>query len=151
MVNIFSVEGAQSVIDRINKLNPLQRPLWGKMSADQMLAHCNVSYQFTYEPEKFKRPNWLMRLILKTFIKNVVVGSKPYKQSLRTAPEFLITDERNFEKEKNLLIENIKRTQELGESHFEGKENFSFGKLSAAEWNTLFYKHLDHHLRQFNL
>ncbi len=151
MTNIFTPEGAQTVIDRINNLKPGQQPLWGKMSADKMLAHCNVSYQFVYEQEKFKRPNWLMKFILKKFIKNIVVGDKPYAKNSRTAPEFIIADERNFEKEKAILTANILRTQQLGEKHFDGLENFSFGKLSKAEWNNLFSKHLDHHLNQFGV
>ncbi len=151
MTNIFSPEGAKAVIDRINSLNPAQQPLWGKMSVDKMLAHCNVSYQFVYEQEKFKRPNPFMKFILKTFVKKMVVGDKPYGKNGRTAPEFIITDTRNFDKEKAILIENILKTQKSGEAHFDGLENFSFGKLSKTEWHNLFYKHLDHHLRQFNV
>lgn len=45
----------------------------------------------------------------------------------------------------------IKKTADLGESYFDGKENRSFGKLTKEEWNTLFAKHLDHHLRQFGV
>ncbi len=151
MINILTPEGAKTVIDRIKELQPMQQPLWGKMSADQMLAHCNVSYQFVYEQEKFKAPGWFMRFILQTFIKKMVVGDKPYPKNSRTAPDFIISDSRNFEKEKATLIANIERTQQLGEQHFDGLENFSFGRLTSAEWNTLFYKHLDHHLRQFNV
>jgi hypothetical protein len=59
--------------------------------------------------------------------------------------------QKDFEKEKAILIDNLKKTQELGEAHFEGKDNFSFGKMSSKEWNGLFYKHLDHHLSQFGI
>ena len=58
-------------------------------------------------------------------------------------------DEKNFETEKKRLLDYIRRTQELGEGYFDGKESMSFGKLSKTEWNNLFYKHLDHHLKQF--
>jgi hypothetical protein len=49
------------------------------------------------------------------------------------------------------LINYIKRTADLGESHFDGKESRSFGKLNITEWNNMFYKHLDHHLSQFGV
>jgi hypothetical protein len=45
----------------------------------------------------------------------------------------------------------MNKTQNLGENHFDGKESHSFGKLLKGEWNNLFYKHLDHHLRQFGV
>ena len=89
--------------------------------------------------------------MLKTFVKNAVVSEKPYKKNGKTAPQFIITDEKVFEDEKIRLINYIERTQKLGEAHFDGKENLSFGKLSKTEWNNLFYKHLDHHLTQFGV
>jgi Protein of unknown function (DUF1569) len=151
MKNIFTPEVSAEIIARINKLTPATTPAWGKMNVGQMLAHCNVTYAFTYTPEQFKKPNFFMRFILKNFIKKIVVGEKPYGKNGRTAPEFLITDSREFEKEKALLIANIQKTQQLGAAHFEGKENFSFGTMTAQEWNALFYKHLDHHLSQFGV
>ncbi|WP_321539071.1 hypothetical protein [Flavobacterium piscinae] len=54
--NIFTPEVTQELISRINQITPTQQPLWGKMNADQMLAHCNVAYSYTFEPEKFKNP-----------------------------------------------------------------------------------------------
>ena len=45
----------------------------------------------------------------------------------------------------------MKKTQELGRSHFDGKESLSFGPINAQEWNNLFYKHLNHHLSQFGV
>lgn len=149
--NIFTEEVANEVISRINQLSPEDKPHWGKMSADQMLAHCNVTYAFTYEPEQFKRPSAFKKFLLKTFIKKFVVSEKSYPQNSRTAPEFIKSGQYDFEKEKAKLIDNIQETQKLGFQYFEGKDNFSFGKMTGNEWNTLFYKHLDHHLRQFGV
>lgn len=149
--DLFTEAVAKEVIARINKLKPADKPLWGKMSADQMLAHCNVMYKFTYQPEQFKRPSAFKKFLLRLFLKGFVVGKKPYKKGTPTAPEFVIVGEKDFEKEKSMLIENIQKTQKLGHETFDGKDNFSFGKMSSAEWNTLFYKHLDHHLTQFGV
>ena len=40
--NIFQATEVAQLIDRINMLSPSTKPLWGKMYADQMLAHVNV-------------------------------------------------------------------------------------------------------------
>ena len=150
MENIFKEEVVAKVIDRINQLSPKSTPEWGKMNVAQMLAHCNVPYEMVYT-DKHPKPNGLMKLMLKLFVKQSVVSEKPYKKNSRTAPAFLITDERDFEKEKKRLIDHLKKTQELGEAHFHNKESHSFGPLTKEEWNNLFYKHLNHHLVQFGV
>lgn len=146
--NIFTKEISEQVIARINSLNTDSKPQWGKMSVDQMFAHCNVSYEMALD-NTHQKPGGFARFMLKLFVKGMVVNEKPYGKSGRTAPAFLITDHRNFENEKTRLINYIRKTAELGENHFDGKESLSFGKLNKTEWNNLFYKHIDHHLKQF--
>ncbi|MFN4084632.1 MAG: DUF1569 domain-containing protein [Spirosomataceae bacterium] len=148
--NIFSQSVADEIIERIQQLKPTTPAQWGKMNVSQMLAHCNVTYEMAYE-DKHPKPNFLMRLILKTFVKNLVVNEIPYKKNAQTAPAFLITDEKEFDMEKNRLIQYIQKTVDLGAESFEQKESHSFGPLSITEWNNMFYKHLDHHLRQFGV
>lgn len=147
--DIFTKEVSAKIIQRIEALKPTDRPLWGKMSPAQMLAHCCVTYEMIYEEGKHPQPNFFMKLILKSFIKKIVVNEAPYKHNSQTAPAFLIVDERNFEAEKKRLIGFIAKTQQLGGAHFDGKVSHSFGTLNTTEWNNMFYKHLDHHLRQF--
>lgn len=148
--SVFNVGDVAELKSRINKLTPQTASVWGKMNVSQMLAHTNVSYEMAYT-DKHPRPNAFMRFILKAIVKNVVVGPKPYKRNTPTAKAFLIADERDFEKEKNHLLEYLDHTLQLGKDHFEGRESLSFGRLTADEWNVLFYKHLDHHLQQFGV
>lgn len=148
--DIFQKQVCEEILERIDSLQPDSKPLWGKMSADQMLAHCSVSYEYVYD-NIHKRPNALFRWMLSKFVKPSVVSEQPYPQNGRTAPDFIIKGSKDFEEQKGRLIAYIQRTQSLGRAHFEGKASHSFGKLSAEEWNNLFYKHLDHHLRQFGV
>jgi len=150
MENMFEKAGAENIIARINNLKPETSPQWGKMTVDQMFAHCNVPYDMTYS-DLYKKPGMVGKFMLKLFVKNSVVGPKPYPKNGRTAPDFIIKDQRNFEEEKQQLIDNINKTQSLGASHFEGKESHSFGALTSGEWNVMFAKHLDHHLTQFGV
>ena len=146
--DIFSKDVCDTIVARVNKLTPQSASQWGKMNVAQILAHSNVTYELVYT-NKHKTPGMLMKFILKSFIKKNIVNEVPYKNNLRTAPAFIIADEREFNTEKKRLLEFIDKTRQLGRSHFEGKESHSFGKLTAQEWNNLFYKHLDHHLTQF--
>lgn len=150
MKTIFEQEAVNELIARINKLTPYTKPNWGKMNVGQMLAHCNVTCEMAYE-NIHKAPNGFVKLILKLFVKEQVVGNKPYKKNSQTAPAFIIIDPKDFEKEKARLIEYLDKTLKLGANYFEGRESLSFGKLTAAQWNTMFQKHLNHHLAQFGV
>jgi len=148
--NIFNVSVCADMVSRINRLNENTPALWGKMNVSQMLAHCCVTYEMIFE-NKHAKPNFLLRFVLKNFIKSKVVGEEPYKQGGPTAPQFLITNECDFEKENMRLINYINKVQQLGEAFFEGKESHSFGVLNKTEWNNMMYKHLNHHLSQFGV
>ncbi len=150
MKNIFSEEVTNELISRVESLKIDTKPGWGKMSVDQMLAHVNVAYEMAYT-DKHPPQNAIVRFLLKTFVKKGVVNEVPYKKNTRTAPAFLIHDARNFKEEKKRLIDFLKKTNELGQDHFEGKPSPSFGPMTSGEWNNLFYKHLDHHLTQFGV
>lgn len=150
MKNIFTKSVSREVINRINNLKEKSNPQWGKMTVSQMLAHCNVTYEMVYT-EKHPKPNAFIKLLLRLFVKDTVVSEKPYKKNGKTASQFLITDDKNFQNEKERLIFYINKTQALGSDYFEGKESHSFGKLTKNEWNNMFYKHLNHHLTQFNV
>lgn len=148
MKNIFDQKVHEDTIQRINSLTPESTPIWGKMSVDQMLAHCCVAYEMAYT-DKHPKPNGLVRFLLRLFVKKGVVNEKPYPKNSRTAPVFIIKDRKDFDLEKNHLISFVVKTYEYGPNYFDGKESLSFGPMTTQEWNNQFYKHLDHHLKQF--
>ena len=150
MKNVFSQEVTTELINRINKLTIDSRPQWGKMSVDQMLAHCCVSYEFVYE-DMHPKQNPMKIFLLTMLVKKFVVNEKPYSRNSRTAPEFIMKGDKDFNVEKKRLVGYISKTQKNGEAYFDGKKSRSFGKLSKVEWNNMFYKHLDHHLSQFGV
>ncbi len=150
MKNLFDAQDTNEAIARIKNLNPTTQPNWGKMNVAQMLAHCNVAYDMAHT-DQYPKAGGFKKFMLKVFVKGAVVGPKPYTKSSRTAPEFIIADDRDFESEKSKLVNYLKKTQELGEQHFHNKESNSFGNLTSQEWNVMFAKHLDHHLTQFGV
>ncbi|MCC6571767.1 MAG: DUF1569 domain-containing protein [Chitinophagales bacterium] len=148
--NVYDAAVAQQLIDRIHQLTPQTQPKWGKMDVARMLAHCNVTYEYVFD-ERNDQHNFLVKWLLRTFLKSTVTGEKPYKKNIGTAPSFIIADSKNFEQEKARLLEYIQRVVKQGAAYFEGKESSSFGAMTAAEWNNLMYKHIDHHLTQFGV
>lgn len=150
MKNIFKIDTCNEIIARINQLNKDTKPQWGKMDVAKMLAHCNVTYELIYD-NIHPKPNGFAKFLLKLFVKNTVVNEKPYKHNSQTAPVFIIKSDKDFDTEKNRLINYILRVQKDGESYFNGKESHSFGPLTTNEWNNMMCKHLEHHLTQFGV
>jgi hypothetical protein len=146
--NIFSADVSNKMMERINNLKPTTAAQWGKMNVAQMLAHCNVTYEMVFE-NIHPKPNAFIKFILKAIVKKKVVTEVPYTHNGKTAPQFIIKDNKNFDTEKQRLLSYITKAQLLGQSHFNNKESHSFGVLSTTEWSNMFYKHLDHHLTQF--
>ena len=148
--NIFTREETDKIIERINKLSAASQPNWGTMSVAQMLAHSNVTYEMIYD-NIHKKPNAFSKFILKFMIKNKVVGETLYERNSRTAPQFIIKETKDFNVEKQRLVDYLNKTQQLGEAYFDNKESHSFGPLNKTEWNNMLYKHLNHHLSQFGV
>lgn len=148
--NTFDTKTQENNLARLNKLTADTTPKWGKMNAAQMLAHVNVAYNMALD-ENTKINRGFKRFIISLLAKKQVVSEKPYPKNGRTAPEFLVADQRDFEKEKAKLIGFINAVNTKGTAYFDGKESASFGPLSEKEWSNLFQKHLNHHFEQFGV
>lgn len=150
MESVFDKKTVNQITSRIAKVNENSLPLWGKMRADQMLAHCCVPFEYVFEERNDAPAIWL-RWMLRAFFKNAMVNKVPYSPNTPTAPMFIKTGQYEIAEQKSRLIQYLQRVNELGPTHFEGKKQISLGKLTAKEWDSLLYKHLDHHLRQFEV
>ena len=128
MKNVFDPATVADLTARINRLTPTTAPQWGKMSVDQMLAHCNVTYDMLYT-DKYPKPWPIRRLLLKLFVKQAVVGPKPYRRNSPTAPQFrMVGDEGLSKTSARSLIEYLNRVQREGEAAFEGRESSRSGR-----------------------
>jgi hypothetical protein len=148
MKNIFNKEDNLEIINRINLLEPNATALWGKMSADQMLVHCNKAIEVARGEQDLKI-GWGMRLLGKIMKKKAFSG--PFRKNSPTAPEFIIKGNYNFEEEKKKLISNFKDFALLGKDAIKIEVHPFWGKMSTEDWNNLMYLHINHHLEQFNL
>lgn len=148
--SIFKPETSEDLFKRIDQLSPMSQRRWGKMNVAQMLAHCSIPYAQALGENK-QDPPYLMKIVMRLFFRSMLTNEVPYKKNSPTAPAFIIVDQRDFEKEKAQLKSYITRVERLGINHFDGRPQITLGKLNAAEWSNLLYKHLDHHLQQFGV
>ncbi len=149
MKTLFQKEAVDEIVERINKLKPETQRLWGKMSVNQMLAHCSVGMK-TASGELFLKSSFLLRLIGGLF-KSQTTNNKPISKSSPTHPGFIIGDTEGFEKEKQTLISLINQFHKGGESKCTTNPHAFFGKLTPTQWSSQMYKHINHHLTQFGV
>lgn len=149
MKTLFEQSSYDEIINRINNLSSSSPRQWGKMDVSQMLAHLKEGFGVPLSDKKM--PRMFMGLMLAWMIKSKMYDDKPWKKNLPTAPNFLIKDQREFNKEKSELIGLI------NEFHKRGPENVGkyphpfFGRFTKEQWGKMMYKHLDHHLTQFGV
>ncbi len=144
----FFEEGVYNEItSRLNKLNKETSANWGKMNVGQMLYHCQMPLNIILEKEDYGvKPNWLINLLFK----KSMYSDKLWKKNLPTAKGFAIKDEKDFETEKKaitILINELNTQRERND----WQPHPAFGKLTKDQWGKMQYKHLDHHLQQFNI
>ena len=134
----------QDIIDRINKLTPQTQHKWGKMDVSQMLAHVQLPISCAYGTHKVKG-SFLLKL-LGPFFKSILYNEKPYKQGLPTDPTYIVVDAKNFEAEKQGLLEKLNR---FSPENIVLENHPVWGKMTKEQWSKATWKHLDHHLKQF--
>ncbi|HEX8517684.1 MAG TPA: DUF1569 domain-containing protein [Bacteroidia bacterium] len=148
MESLFNPKDNQRIIDRINSLTNKSQAQWGKMNVSQMLAHSQVPLSVAFGEHKLKRG--LMSVLFGRMFKNKLMkDEKPFDRNLPTDKRFIVVEQREFEKEKDKLIELVQRFVKAGPDGLTKDPHPFFGNLSGKEWDILQWKHLDHHLRQF--
>lgn len=144
--NLFEPAVKQEIINRINKLTPESKPLWGKMNVGQMLAHCQMPIGVADGTHTLKRT--LMGRLIGPMIKSILHNDKPFKRNLPTDRSFIMTDPKDFEKEKQKLLAMVRN---FSEANIVNETHTFFGKLTKEQWSKGTWKHLDHHLQQFGV
>ena len=147
MKSFFDPTAQKELQLRLQNLHDSQLPAWGKMTAAQMLAHCRVAMQVPVGDLTLKR-NALS--LIGWMFKNMILSEKPFSRNSPTAAEYRMRDERDFESELKQFQETFQKLAKGPEAIKCWKHPF-FGKMSVNDWGCLMYKHLDHHLTQFNL
>jgi len=147
MWNLFDDHDRKLILDRISRLPASANRHWGKMTPAQALTHLAIAIENA--AGEGKQAQGLLGKIVTPLILWKVTDDKPFSHNAPTDPSFVVSDERDFEKEKARLVAAIGRLSAGGLRRVEKSVHPFFGRLTADQWGRLAYKHLDHHLRQF--
>lgn len=149
MQSVFNISDNDNIMERISKLTSSSRPQWGKMNVAQMFAHCRQPLRVGTGELVLKQS--FIGLIFGKMMKKKFLSDKGFGKNLPTDKKFIITDSRDFDREKADLISLISAYKTKGPSIIKNEKHPFFGKMTPGEWGILSWKHLDHHLRQFGV
>ena len=144
--NLFDASVKQEMIERITKLNPGSKALWGKMNVGQMLAHLQMPIGVALGNHKLKRT--FIGILFGPMAKKILYNDKPFKRNLPTDKSFIMQEAKDFEQEKKKLLDMISK---FTETNMIDEPHPFFGKLTKEQWSIGSWKHLDHHLNQFGV
>ncbi len=146
MKSLFEEPTLQEIQERINNLSSESTPAWGKMDIAQMFNHCQFPLKIALKKD---HPSLKPSLLAKLFFKKSLYNDKPWKKNLPTHPKLKVVDPKEFENEKEKLLELVAEFSNQRDKK-EWEPHPMFGKFTHEQWGKMQYKHLDHHLQQFN-
>lgn len=149
MNNLFVRDDVSRIYNRMDDLTVSSDHVWGIMDVDQMLAHCSAALEVANG--KAFPPRRLVGYLFGWLSKSIFTNNKPLPKNMSTDKSWKIVDHRNFIKEKERLESEIDAFYTGGEEHVTKHPHPFYGVLTPMEWSVGMWKHLDHHLRQFDV
>ena len=148
MKTLFQPEAVTEILNRLDSLKQDNPAQWGKMNASQMVAHCANAIEAPLGIRNL--PRTLLGRLIGGFFKAGYLSDKPMDKNSPTHPDFKISGSPDFAKERDRLKQHI-QTFSKGPGSVKNDVHAFFGKFTSEEWAKSQYKHLDHHLKQFNV
>ncbi|SDR11279.1 Protein of unknown function [Chryseobacterium soldanellicola] len=139
------------IIDRIFQLTEDSQKKWGKMNVSQMLCHCNLILQVPLQKIDLPKINiffetigWATKIEMQ-FFNNGIPKNMP------TFKKLIVNFECDFNDSRSQLLKTLDEYRLAYENHHLPQKHSLFGNMTEKDWGFLEYKHLNHHLKQFNV
>jgi hypothetical protein len=148
-MNIFETAANLELQERLQNLIKETTTIWGKMNAAQMVLHAQKPLDVA--DGKLVLGRSLIGFLFGRMAKNSFLKQDDLRKNMPTAPQFKVEVTPNFDIEKEVLMNLIKKFGTIGTQVLVNKKHPFFGSMTDEEWGVLQYKHLDHHFNQFGI
>lgn len=150
MQTLFDQKVYQEVLTRVDNLTENSKPKWGTMDVAQMVKHCQMPLMVASgKMEVTEKVGLLKKMVFKLY-KPMMYNDKKWPENITTPTDFKVTGAPVFETERDQLKTTMYEFHNKALNMHWPKHPF-FGKFSTDQWGKMQYKHLDHHLRQFEV
>jgi hypothetical protein len=149
MHSLWNEVDRRNVLARFEKLAPNMKPLWGRMSGPQTVAHLADWFRMAIGAIRVESKKTPLRF---TPIKLLVIYVLPFPKNVPTAPELQKSEPGVWTEDTRDLKDLVRRAvQKHADKNAKWPDHPVFAKLTGDQWGILAYRHTDHHLRQFGL
>ncbi len=139
------------IISRINQLSESSPAKWGKMEVSQMMRHCSSVLQVPLEKIVLPAVNPLFSAIGTIAKTEMQIFNNGIPRNMPTFRKLIINFECDFYEEKENLLRMLYEYRGCFQHNNLPPRHSLFGKMKEKDWGFMEYKHLDHHLKQFNV
>lgn len=146
--NIFDRDDYNKILGRIKGLTEFSQRKWGTMNINQMLQHCAVQLQLALglsSQSDFEGPSIMRTGFGRWLILYIIPWSKGLPTPSKMNPINSRVSHIDLESDKKSLLELLDQVYKHRDLH----PHPFFGELNEKDWGRLIWKHLDHHLKQF--
>lgn len=148
MPSLFDPQVRTEILDRISRLTPERKPVWGRFTAPEMVCHVSCDLrQGLGELDAGPPSGRFARFPVNWLVIHLLRWPRGKGQS---PPEFLATRPTAWPADVSRLRDLVERFAARGPAAA-WPPSRAFGRISGQSWGVMQHKHLDHHLRQFGV
>ncbi len=134
------------LIARLRRVTPTTTPAWGTLTAPRMVCHLADQLRVALGDTPCRDVSTLsLRTIVRFIVLRTGFNAPPGK--VQTVREMLVTQPSTWEADMaacEALLERLAGATQVA-------PHPAFGKFTPGDWGIMAWKHMDHHLRQFQV
>ena len=136
----------KELLQRLGRVTPESKAQWGRLDAARMMCHLGDALEEALGRRAVPRagPGMLRHFPMKHLAIYVI----PMPKGAKAPRELLAETPGDFEANRRRVVAAIEEVGMRPEGT--APDHFLFGRMSSKQWNALAWKHIDHHLRQFD-
>lgn len=116
-----------------------------------MLKHCDLVLQVALKKIELPKINPLFETIGIITKKEMYVFNNGIPRNMPTFQKLIVNFECDFDESKTNLLKTLEEFRAACVNKKLPDRHRLFGNMTEKDWEFLEYKHLDHHLKQFNV
>ncbi len=137
------------IIIRLNSLSENSPRKWGRMTVAQMLKHCEKTLHVGMGKIVLPKTPYVIRLIGICAKKEIRLFDNGIPRNMPTYKALKLKESCKFEEAKESFLISLNEFLVALNENTLIPHHQLFGKMNNEDWGFLQYKHLDHHLKQF--